>query len=67
VNALVPLPVAAEPVSGVSRAAIAKRIAALLREAEANKTALRAPPASGSTRRQPRRNSASAIAACSAR
>jgi hypothetical protein len=41
-NALSPLPVAAMPVSGVSRAAIAQRIAELLREHEANKTALRA-------------------------
>jgi hypothetical protein len=39
-NALVPLPVAAVPVS--SRAAIAQRIAALLREREANQKALRA-------------------------
>jgi hypothetical protein len=40
VNALVPLPVAASPVS--SRAAIAQRIAALLGEREANQRALRA-------------------------
>ena len=41
-NALVPLPVAAATVSRASRAAIAQSIAALLREHEANKTALRA-------------------------
>jgi hypothetical protein len=41
-NALAPLPVAAEPVSPMSRAAITKRIAALLSEHEANKKALRA-------------------------
>jgi hypothetical protein len=41
-NALAPLPVAVAPVSRVSRAANAQRIAALLREHEANKTALRA-------------------------
>jgi hypothetical protein len=41
-NALAPLPVAAKPISGVSRAAIAQRIAALLREHEANAAALRA-------------------------
>jgi hypothetical protein len=41
-NALAPLPIAMAPVSPVSRAAIAQRIAALLREHEANKTAMRA-------------------------
>jgi hypothetical protein len=41
-NALAPLPVAAATVSGMSRATIAQRIAALLREHQANKTALRA-------------------------
>jgi hypothetical protein len=40
-NALAPLPVAAATLSGVSRAAIAHHIAALLLEPEANKTALR--------------------------
>jgi hypothetical protein len=40
-NAFAPLPVAAAPVSGVSRAAIARRIADLLREHEANKGGLR--------------------------
>jgi hypothetical protein len=41
-NALAPLPVAAQPVSGVSRAALAQRIAASLREHGANKKALQA-------------------------
>jgi hypothetical protein len=41
-NALAPLPVTVAAVSGMSRAAIAQRLAELLREHEANRTALRA-------------------------
>ena len=65
-NALVPLPVAVATVSRVSRAAIAQRIAALLREHEANKKALRAASKRFNPPPTPP-NSASPIAACLAR